>query len=125
MNRRAKTRRRNIAAERLGFELAKTEFFRGLPRHALRDYSRLFLLAGEVDVKLKEQGLVRPDGSWNPGIDVLRRLEDSARQFLHLLFEMAQERTSEGEQSLAAEFAQADEEPDNASPVGDEEERED
>jgi hypothetical protein len=121
MKHKTKTKRRNIAAERHTHQLPKTEFFRGLPRHVLRGYSVLFVLGGEVGVKLKEEGLVRSDGTWNPGIDILRRLKDSERQYLQLMLEMGRGRTPEGEPSLAAEFAQADEEPASALGVGDEE----
>jgi hypothetical protein len=122
MQRKSKTQRRNIAADRHAYQLAKTEFFRGLPRHVLRGYSVLFLLSGEIGVKLKEQGLTLADGTWNPGIDILRRVKDSERQYLQLMLEMGRDRTSEEEPSLAAEFARADEAPDKALPVGDEEE---
>jgi hypothetical protein len=89
--RQTRIRRRDIAAERAVSKLKKHDVFKDLPRTVLKGYATLYLLSGEVRTALYRNGLISQNGVWSAGIDILRRLKDSERQYLQLMLDMRRE----------------------------------
>jgi hypothetical protein len=82
-------------------------FFQHVPMHMVRGYGSLYTLAAEVRRKLREQGLVGPDGQPSGFISEYRQLMPAQARFLQTMLEVAD--TAKGEpRDLVAQMAEVE-----------------
>jgi hypothetical protein len=74
-------------------QLRRDPTFADMPRYLLKSFTGLFMLAQDVRLKLKERGLVRPNGEFDGGIDIYRRLVEGQARFLTTMLEWKQQRS--------------------------------
>jgi hypothetical protein len=106
------TRMRDQRAERAAKRLRENSLFANLPAQLLKGYASLYVLSAEVRAKLNERGLIRPDGSFDPGIDMFRRLKDSEARYLGIMLEVAGREKAEPKPVLDLEELRDEEKPD-------------
>lgn len=78
-------RMRDRRAQRAAKRLAENPVFAQVPGLVLSSFTALACLASEVRAKLAQRGLIRPDGTFDPGIDIYRRLKDSEARYLAMM----------------------------------------
>jgi hypothetical protein len=83
-------------------------FFQHVPMHMVRGYGSLFSLAADVRRKLKEQGLVGPDGLPSGFISEYRQLMLAQAKFLQTMLEVADSVTG-GRREIDISEQEADE----------------